>query len=89
MKALCKQLPREFATYLNYCRNLKFDHQPDYTFLRELLQESFAREAYIYDFVFDWTNQDTPQEGDTPGRGRSKKHEKRREKCPTLKTLEI
>jgi hypothetical protein len=27
---LCKGAPSEFATYLNYCRSLRFEEKPDY-----------------------------------------------------------
>ena len=47
--------PNEFMTYLNYCRSLRFDDKPDYSYLRKLFRDLFIREAYIYDYVFDWT----------------------------------
>ena len=47
--------PNEFITYLNYCRSLRFDDKPDYSYLRKLFRDLFIREAYIYDYVFDWT----------------------------------
>lgn len=30
VEELCKGYPAEFATYLNYCRALRFEEQPDY-----------------------------------------------------------
>lgn len=27
---LCKGAPTEFATYLNYCRAMRFEEKPDY-----------------------------------------------------------
>eukprot|EP00971_Amphidinium_carterae_P087981 1740590-Amphidinium_carterae.1 len=51
---LCRDLPAEFATYLNYCRSLCFDEQPNYAFLRRMLKDLFLREGYQYDFVYDW-----------------------------------
>lgn len=47
--------PSEFATYLSYCRSLKFEEKPDYGFLRRLFRELYIREGYKEDFVFDWT----------------------------------
>ena len=29
---LCKGAPCEFATYLNYCRSLRFEEKPDYRY---------------------------------------------------------
>lgn len=30
LETLCKGFDQEFATYLVYCRNLRFDEKPDY-----------------------------------------------------------
>jgi casein kinase 1 len=51
---LCKGLPPEFATYLNYCKSLRFEDTPDYAYLRKLYRDVFVRERYEYDCVFDW-----------------------------------
>jgi serine/threonine protein kinase len=55
VEALCKSLPVEFATYLGYCRNMKFNERPDYNYITRIFKELFVREGYFYDFVFDWT----------------------------------
>lgn len=55
IEILCKGFPIEFATYLNYCRSLRFDDKPDYAYLRRLFRELFLRKGYALDFVFDWT----------------------------------
>lgn len=44
----------EFGTYLNFCRSLKFEDKPDYTYLRQLFRTLFHRLGYTYDYVFDW-----------------------------------
>lgn len=44
----------EFATYLNYCRSLRFDDKPDYSYLRQLFRSLFHRQGFTYDYVFDW-----------------------------------
>lgn len=51
---LCQGMPEEFAHYMNYCRNLKFEDRPDYSYLRKLFKELFYRQGYEYDYVFDW-----------------------------------
>ncbi len=38
-----------------YCRSLRFDEKPDYTYLRKIFRDVFVREGYTYDYVFDWT----------------------------------
>jgi casein kinase 1 len=54
---LCESLPTEFATYINYCRHLRFEERPDYAYLRRLMKDAFARERYEFDFHFDWLAQ--------------------------------
>ncbi|XP_063681983.1 casein kinase I-like isoform X9 [Bolinopsis microptera] len=51
---LCKGYPAEFATYLNYCRSLRFEDKPDYSYLRQLFRSHFLKQGYSYDFIFDW-----------------------------------
>lgn len=51
---LCRTYPSEFATYLNYCRALRFDDKPDYSFLRQIFRVLFHRQGYTYDYIFDW-----------------------------------
>ena len=55
IEVLCKNYPPEFATYLQYCRSLRFDDKPDYAYLRRIMRELFYRKGYQSDFVFDWT----------------------------------
>jgi len=42
---LCRRLPAEFTTYMEYCRGLAFDDTPDYEYLRRLFREAFIREG--------------------------------------------
>lgn len=44
----------EFATYLNFCRSLRFDDKPDYSYLRQLFRNLFHKQAFTYDYIFDW-----------------------------------
>ena len=44
----------EFATYINYCRSLRFEEKPDYGYLRQLIRNLFHRQGFSYDYVFDW-----------------------------------
>ena len=54
VETLCRSYPSEFATYLNYCRALRFDDKPDYSFLRQIFRSLFHRQGYTYDYIFDW-----------------------------------
>jgi len=38
-EVLCKGQPQEFVTYMNYCKNLRFEDKPDYTYLRNLFKD--------------------------------------------------
>ncbi len=44
----------EFSTYMNFCRSLRFDDKPDYSYLRQLFRNLFHRQGFSYDYVFDW-----------------------------------
>ncbi|KAA6401746.1 MAG: putative Casein kinase I, partial [Streblomastix strix] len=55
VEELCKGLPHEFVTYFNYVRNLQFEEEPDYNYLRSLFRDVMRREGYQYDQQFDWT----------------------------------
>lgn len=52
----------EFITYLNYCRSLRFEDRPDYSYLRRLFKDLFFRDGYQYDFIFDWTFVNAPDD---------------------------
>ena len=52
---LCKGFPAEFASYLNYCRSLRFEDKPDYAYLRRLFKDLAVRETHdTSDGIFDW-----------------------------------
>lgn len=51
---LCSGYPDEFNTYLTYCRTLRFEDKPDYSYLRQLLRNLFHRKGFTYDYIFDW-----------------------------------
>ncbi|KAL2913770.1 Palmitoylated plasma membrane-bound casein kinase [Polyrhizophydium stewartii] len=54
IKELCEGHPEEFAMYLTYVRNLKFEEQPDYDYLRGLMNKVLLRMNETDDGVFDW-----------------------------------
>jgi serine/threonine protein kinase len=54
LDTLCKGIPIEFANYIAYCRKLKFEEKPDYSYLKRMFKELFMREGYEYDYVYDW-----------------------------------
>lgn len=56
VEELCEGCPLEFATYLTYCRNLKFDENPDYDYLRIMLQNVMKKLGLECDFKYEWTS---------------------------------
>lgn len=36
LEELCKGCPPQFREYMDYCRNLKFDEDPDYNYCSDL-----------------------------------------------------
>jgi len=55
VEELCRDLPLEFSTSFKYVRDLGFDDEPNYSYLRKLLRNLFLRKGFEYDNVFDWT----------------------------------
>jgi casein kinase 1 len=55
IEVLCKDFPPEFVNYFQYCRALRFDDKPDFSYLRKMFRELFTKEGYQWDYVFDWT----------------------------------
>ena len=55
IEVLCKTLPLEISTFLNYIHSLQFEDKPDYRYLRKILRELFFRNNYEWDYSYDWT----------------------------------
>ncbi|XP_022715176.1 casein kinase 1-like protein 2 isoform X2 [Durio zibethinus] len=55
IESLCRGYPTEFASYFHYCRSLRFDDKPDYSYLKRLFRDLFIHEGFQFDYVFDWT----------------------------------
>ena len=45
------------ATYMNYCKQLKFDEEPNYAFLKRLFKELYNKCCFEHEYIFDWTIQ--------------------------------
>ena len=50
---LCGGCP-ELEVYIQYCRNLGFEEQPDYNYLKSLLHGALTRTGRSLDAAFDW-----------------------------------
>ncbi|XP_044001047.1 casein kinase I-like [Aphidius gifuensis] len=55
LEVLCKNMPAEFVTYLQYTRDLRFDECPDYVFLYQQFRMLSFKLHTPYDYIFDWT----------------------------------
>jgi len=51
---ICNFLPSEFAEYIRYCRELKFEQDPDYEYLRSLFIKVLQRYDNINNLSFSW-----------------------------------
>ena len=49
---ICRRLPEEFVEYIKYCKNLKFEENPDYEKLRNLFRQVLLKRQAIYDCNF-------------------------------------
>jgi len=53
-KKLCEGLPEEFAKFLEYCQNLKFDDEPNYKYCINLFKDLYKSKDYDNDYLYDW-----------------------------------
>ena len=54
IEALCEGHPMEFAKYMKYCRALKFTEDPDYGYLKKMMNDLFVKQGYYCDYLYDW-----------------------------------
>ena len=51
---LCKDLPEEFNNFIKYVRNLDFEQNPDYSYLKGLFMSVLSRNELKNDLLFSW-----------------------------------
>ncbi|KAJ8459210.1 hypothetical protein OPV22_032136 [Ensete ventricosum] len=66
VEVLCRSYPSEFVSYFHYCRSLRFEDKPDYSYLKRLFRDLYIREGHQFDYIFDWTILKHPQIGANP-----------------------
>ena len=55
MEELCKDLPNEMIDYMNYAKSLKFEQQPNYTYLKDLFNLILRKNNFNFDKkIFSW-----------------------------------
>ena len=65
-KNLCKDLPDEFESFLQYAINLEFTEVPNYNYLRNLLKNVMKKSGFDMDFHYDWLNEKPNIPSDDP-----------------------
>lgn len=51
---LFPNIPYEFILYINYCRHLHYDEEPDYKYLKGIFMNLFKHHGFDCDFNYDW-----------------------------------
>ena len=53
-KELCEGLPSQFEEYIQYTKNLEYEQDPDYDYLRNLFLTVLKNYKYEFDYFYDW-----------------------------------
>ena len=56
-EVLCDGYPQEFTDYINYTRNLQYEQDPNYDFLKGLFTNVLKRDGLKIDCFYDWDNE--------------------------------
>ena len=51
---LCQGLPYQFQKYVEYTRNLEYETDPDYNYLKNLFLTVLAHYNWNFDYYYDW-----------------------------------
>ena len=51
---LCETLPNEFEQYIKYTRNLKYEEDPDYNYLKNLFVNVLKKNNWVFNYYYDW-----------------------------------
>ena len=63
IESLCKNLPKEFAMYLNHVRGLEFQEAPNYKLLRKIFRMLFLESGFDYDYQYCWMKRQVTTSG--------------------------
>ena len=55
---LCDGFPKQFEDYLDYTKNLGYEEDPDYNYLRGLFEAVIKENEFTLDNMFDWVKED-------------------------------
>lgn len=59
IEELCQGVPQEFMRYFQYIRELGYDEEPNYGYLRSLFSIIAVRYRYMLDLAFEWNQPNT------------------------------
>ena len=51
---LCRELPPQFEEYVKYTRNLEYEADPDYNYLKNLFLSILRNYNWEFDYFYDW-----------------------------------
>ena len=51
---LCKDLPKQFKEYLKYVKNMTYEQEPDYNYIKNLFLDALIKTGNKMDFKYDW-----------------------------------
>ena len=51
---LCEALPKQFETYMKYVKNLKYEENPNYSYLKGLFLNVLKNNNWEFDYYYDW-----------------------------------
>ena len=52
---LCMGYPKMFEEYVSYTRNLEYEEDPNYEYLRKLFEDVLRLEGCEFDYYYDWS----------------------------------
>lgn len=50
------QYPYEFEEFVSYCKGLRFEEDPNYSYLSELIKKIMIKYSFEFDNCFDWND---------------------------------
>ena len=59
IEELCKGLPKEIIEYMNYAKEMKFEQEPNYKYLKDLFRTILKKNNIIFDkYIYSWCRKD-------------------------------
>ncbi|KAJ5069523.1 tau-tubulin kinase 1 [Anaeramoeba ignava] len=67
---IVKDLPNEFATIMEHIQSLKYEDEPDYNMIRNVLAGLFAKQEFNYEEKYDWEKPNEPNTNENTNENR-------------------